>query len=121
MNEKRKKTAPIEGRMVIQPQLTEKQHLVLLRLVRGGHFEEPSEISYSQVAEELNVKKPTIGNHARAARRKIFEEYASLFPDDEVEPFVEAGDDPGDPSVLDELAEEAGEIVEEQEQVSEER
>lgn len=52
--------------------LTEKQRAVLSHAYFDGYFEQPRDISSTELSEKFGVSRPTMTQHMRAAQRKLF-------------------------------------------------
>jgi predicted DNA binding protein/ActR/RegA family two-component response regulator len=52
--------------------LTEKQQAVLSHAYFDGYFEQPRDVSSTELAEKFDVSRPTMTQHMRAAQRKLF-------------------------------------------------
>lgn len=74
-----------ESAMMIDPKLTLKQHLLIIKLWREGYFaggKEPRGTTLTQAAEDLNVAQDTVSQIKRFALRKLVREYVEKFPED---------------------------------------
>jgi predicted DNA binding protein len=66
-------------RRVLEQELTDRQHEVLLLAYHSGFFSWPRERSGEDLAESLDIAQPTFHEHLRAAQRTLLE---TVFEDD---------------------------------------
>lgn len=53
-------------------QLTTRQRQTLRTAVEAGYYEEPREVTYRDIAEELDIAPGTVGEHLRKAESAVF-------------------------------------------------
>ena len=59
--------------------LTEKQREVLELAVRRGYYEDGSEITLKQLADELGIARSTIGEHLKRAESEVVKKVVNDF------------------------------------------
>jgi len=74
----RERERPVETRQeftaALNDRLTDRQETALRSAYLGGFFEQPREVDGNELADAMDVSRPTYHQHLRAAQRKVFEE-----------------------------------------------
>jgi PAS domain S-box-containing protein len=63
-----------EFRAALSERFTDRQETALRTAYLGGFFEWPRDIDGNELAEAMDISRPTYHQHLRAAQRKVFEE-----------------------------------------------